>query len=200
MLQSLEVVKLVTGAGEPLIGRLLLFEALGTEFTELKVRRDPGLPDLRPERPRDRRYEDLGKFPDYELFCGAAGSRPTPARRPAARPRRRDLVVCPPMPKVKIPPVLRAQTGGESVVEVAGDDVGSVLRGLADVHPGVSGQLFDDAGELNRYVNVYLNDEDVRLLDGLGTAVSGLRHGRHPAGDGRRRPLTRLRESRRSDR
>jgi molybdopterin synthase sulfur carrier subunit len=77
------------------------------------------------------------------------------------------------MPKVKIPPVLRAQTGGESVVEVAGDDVGSVLRGLADVHLGVSGQLFDDAGELNRYVNVYLNDEDVRLLDGLGTAVSG---------------------------
>ncbi|HEU4803866.1 MAG TPA: MoaD/ThiS family protein [Solirubrobacterales bacterium] len=77
------------------------------------------------------------------------------------------------MPKVKIPPVLRAQTGGESVVDVAGDDVGSVLRGLADVHPGVSGQLFDDAGELNRYVNVYLNDEDVRLLDGLGTAVSG---------------------------
>jgi molybdopterin converting factor small subunit len=76
------------------------------------------------------------------------------------------------MPKVKIPPVLRAQTGGESVVDVAGDDVGSVLRGLADVHPGVSGQLFDDAGELNRYVNVYLNDEDVRLLEGLTTSVS----------------------------
>ena len=75
------------------------------------------------------------------------------------------------MPKVKIPPVLRAQTGGESVVEVAGDDVGSVLRGLAEVHPGVSGQLFDDAGELNRYVNVYLNDEDVRVLDGLATPV-----------------------------
>lgn len=76
------------------------------------------------------------------------------------------------MPKVKIPPVLRAQTGGESVVDVAGDDVGSVLRGLADVHPGVSGQLFDDAGELNRYVNVYLNDEDVRVLDGLDTGAS----------------------------
>ena len=76
------------------------------------------------------------------------------------------------MPKVKIPPVLRAQTGGESVVEVAGDDVGSVLRGLAEVHPGVSGQLFDDAGELNRYVNVYLNDEDVRVLGGLETTVA----------------------------
>ena len=76
------------------------------------------------------------------------------------------------MPKVKIPPVLRAQTGGESVVEIGGGDVGTVLRGLADAHPGVSGQLFDDAGELNRYVNVYLNDEDVRLLEGLTTSVS----------------------------
>lgn len=76
------------------------------------------------------------------------------------------------MPKVKIPPVLRAQTGGESLVEVGGGDVGAVLRALADAHPGVSTQLFDDAGELNRYVNVYLNDEDVRLLDGLGTSVA----------------------------
>ena len=75
------------------------------------------------------------------------------------------------MPNVKIPPVLRTQTGGESVVEVAGADVGSVLRALAEAHPGVQAQLFDDAGELNRYVNVYLNDEDVRLLDGLGTGV-----------------------------
>ena len=75
------------------------------------------------------------------------------------------------MPKVKIPPVLRAQTGGESVVEVEGGDVGAVLRGLAVAHPGVSGQLFDEAGELNRYVNVYLNDEDVRLLGGLQTSV-----------------------------
>ena len=76
------------------------------------------------------------------------------------------------MPKVKIPPVLRAQTAGESLVEVAGDDVGTVLRSLAEQHPDVSKQLFDDAGELNRYVNVYLNDEDVRLLDGLGTSAS----------------------------
>ncbi len=76
------------------------------------------------------------------------------------------------MPKVKIPPVLRAQTGGESLVEVDGDDIGAVLRGLAERHPEVSKQLFDDAGELNRYVNVYLNDEDVRLLSGLDTSVS----------------------------
>ncbi len=76
------------------------------------------------------------------------------------------------MPNVKIPPVLRAQTGGEPMVEVEGDDVDAVLRGLAERHPDVSKQLFDDGGDLNRYVNVYLNDEDVRLLDGLSTSVS----------------------------
>lgn len=75
------------------------------------------------------------------------------------------------MPSVKIPPVLRPQTGGEAVVEVAGSDVKAVLDALSEAHPGVSGQLFDDAGALNRYVNVYLNDEDVRLLDGLETSV-----------------------------
>jgi molybdopterin/thiamine biosynthesis adenylyltransferase/rhodanese-related sulfurtransferase len=68
MLQSLEVFKLVTGAGRPLIGRLLLFEALGTEFTELKVRRDPDCPICGPNAPQVA-DEDLGKFPDYELFC-----------------------------------------------------------------------------------------------------------------------------------
>ena len=68
MLQSLEVFKLVTGAGDPLIGRLLLFEALGTEFTELKVRRDPDCPICGPNAP-EIADEDLGKFPDYELFC-----------------------------------------------------------------------------------------------------------------------------------
>jgi sulfur-carrier protein len=76
------------------------------------------------------------------------------------------------MPKVKIPPVLRAQTGGESMVEADGGNVGDVLRNLTEAHPDLSRQLFDDAGALNRYVNVYLNDEDVRLLDGLDTSAN----------------------------
>ena len=75
------------------------------------------------------------------------------------------------MPTVKIPPVLRPQTGGESQVPIEGSDVGEVLRTLADQHPGTSKQLFAEDGELNRYVNVYLNDEDVRVLDGLATSV-----------------------------
>jgi MoaD family protein len=76
------------------------------------------------------------------------------------------------MPTVKIPPVLRPKTDGESEVAAAGETVGEVLAALADAHPETRGQLFADDGELNRYVNVYLNDEDVRVLDGLETSVS----------------------------
>jgi len=75
------------------------------------------------------------------------------------------------MPTVKIPPVLRAQTGGEAELQTPGSTVGEVLRSLAGAHPGTSSQLFADGGELNRYVNVYLNDEDVRVLQGLDTEV-----------------------------
>jgi len=76
------------------------------------------------------------------------------------------------MPTVKIPPVLRAHTGGEAEVGAEGATVGDVLRSLADRHPDTSEQLFSPDGELNRYVNVYLNDEDVRVLDGLDTPVA----------------------------
>jgi MoaD family protein len=77
------------------------------------------------------------------------------------------------MSTVKIPPVLRASTGGEKEVSAEGDNVGEVLFSLADQHPDTKGQLFGEDGTLNRYVNVYLNDEDVRVLDGLETAVKG---------------------------
>ena len=76
------------------------------------------------------------------------------------------------MSTVKIPPVLRASVGGAKEVEASGASVGDVLRALADQHPATESQLFSEAGDLNRYVNVYLNDEDVRVLDGLGTAVN----------------------------
>jgi molybdopterin/thiamine biosynthesis adenylyltransferase/rhodanese-related sulfurtransferase len=72
LLQATEVVKLVLGQGEPLIGRLLLYEALGATFTELKVRRDPECPvcSRDPETITD---EEMGVFPDYEAFCAASG-------------------------------------------------------------------------------------------------------------------------------
>jgi molybdopterin converting factor small subunit len=76
------------------------------------------------------------------------------------------------MATVKIPPVLRPRTGGEAEVAADGGTVGEVLEALASAHPDTRGQLFSDGGELNRYVNVYLNDEDVRVLEGLGTSVA----------------------------
>jgi molybdopterin synthase sulfur carrier subunit len=75
------------------------------------------------------------------------------------------------MATIKIPPVLRASVGGEKVLDGSGENVGEVLRGLASEHPATESQLFSADGQLNRYVNVYLNDEDVRVLDGLDTAV-----------------------------
>jgi len=75
------------------------------------------------------------------------------------------------MPSVKIPPVLRQHTGGATEVQAAGSDVGELLNALVSEYPETRPQLFSDEGELNRFVNVYLNDEDVRVLDGLGTAV-----------------------------
>jgi molybdopterin converting factor small subunit len=76
------------------------------------------------------------------------------------------------MATIKIPPVLRPSTGGEKEVSAEGDNVGAVLRALAVAHPQTESQLFGPDGGLNRYVNVYLNDEDVRVLDGLETKVS----------------------------
>ena len=75
------------------------------------------------------------------------------------------------MATVKIPPVLRAAVGGEKQLSAEGANVGEILRSLAETHPETQSQLFGADGGLNRYVNVYLNDEDVRVLDGLQTAV-----------------------------
>jgi molybdopterin/thiamine biosynthesis adenylyltransferase/rhodanese-related sulfurtransferase len=72
LLQATEVVKLIIGEGDPLIGRLLIYDALGATTTELKVRRDPECP-ICSRRPEEIRDDELGVFPDYEAFCAAAG-------------------------------------------------------------------------------------------------------------------------------
>jgi molybdopterin/thiamine biosynthesis adenylyltransferase len=72
LLQATEAIKLIIGEGEPLVGRLLLYEALGATFTELKVRRDPGCP-ICSRDPESITDDELGVFPDYEAFCAAAG-------------------------------------------------------------------------------------------------------------------------------
>jgi molybdopterin synthase sulfur carrier subunit len=76
------------------------------------------------------------------------------------------------MATIRIPPVLRPSVGGERQLTAEGSSVGEILRSVAEAHPDTQSQLFSTDGALNRYVNVYLNDEDVRVLDGLETAVS----------------------------
>src|ERR1700710_2694862 len=71
-LQANEVIKLILGKGDPLIGRLLLYDALGTRFTELKVRRDPECP-ICGEQAEEIPESEMGKFPDYDAFCAGAG-------------------------------------------------------------------------------------------------------------------------------
>jgi molybdopterin converting factor small subunit len=70
---------------------------------------------------------------------------------------------------VKVPAVLRAGAGGAKEVEASGDTIGEVLGSLVAAHPGLRDQLFTQDGELNRFVNVYLNGQDVRYLGGLDT-------------------------------
>jgi molybdopterin/thiamine biosynthesis adenylyltransferase/rhodanese-related sulfurtransferase len=72
LLQATEVVKLVIGEGDPLIGRLLLYDALAATFTEVKVHRDPDCP-ICSRDPSEISDDELGVFPDYEAFCAAAG-------------------------------------------------------------------------------------------------------------------------------
>lgn len=73
--------------------------------------------------------------------------------------------------KVKIPTQLRTLTDGAEEVDVTGSTLSEVIDELESRHPGVKERLMDDAGQLRRFVNVYLNDEDVRFLDGLGTTI-----------------------------
>ena len=72
---------------------------------------------------------------------------------------------------VRIPPVLRAAVGGERELEVPGSTVSEVLDALYERHPAVRTQLQTPEGELHRFVNVYLNDEDVRMMSWLDTEV-----------------------------
>jgi sulfur-carrier protein len=73
--------------------------------------------------------------------------------------------------KVRIPGSLREQVGGQSTLEVEGGTVQEILERLTAEHPGIRGRLLDDGGELRRFVNVFVDDEDIRHQDGIQTAV-----------------------------
>jgi sulfur-carrier protein len=72
---------------------------------------------------------------------------------------------------VRIPTTLRTLTGGKSEVSLEGDNVRDVLASLDGAHPGFSARLLDDDGNLRRFVNVFVADDDIRFLEGLDTPV-----------------------------
>ena len=75
------------------------------------------------------------------------------------------------MSAVRIPPTLRTSTSGEKLVQVGGSTIREVVDGLVAAYPALAPQLLDGEGGINRFVNVFLNDTDVRHLEGLDTAV-----------------------------
>ena len=72
---------------------------------------------------------------------------------------------------VRIPTILRTYTGGESEVSAAGTTLAEVLDDLDTSYAGIKGRILDDSGELRRFVNVYVGNDDVRFLDSLATAT-----------------------------
>jgi molybdopterin synthase sulfur carrier subunit len=73
---------------------------------------------------------------------------------------------------IRIPTQLRTFTGGSGEVQVEAANVGDALKALDAAHPGLADRLFDDSGQLRRFVNVFLADEDVRFLEGLATPIA----------------------------
>jgi sulfur-carrier protein len=73
--------------------------------------------------------------------------------------------------EIKLPTVLRAQADGQASVRVDGATVGDVFNNLIAQYPGLRGNLLDDNGGLHKFVNVYKDDDDIRYLDGLDTAL-----------------------------
>ena len=75
------------------------------------------------------------------------------------------------MPAVRLPTVLRTHAGGAAIVDAGGETIAQVLAWLESAYPGLVGQLRTPEGTAHRFVNVYLDDDDVRYLDGLDTKV-----------------------------
>ena len=74
--------------------------------------------------------------------------------------------------EVRLPTLLRSAAGGERTVAATGDTIGEVLADLQSTYPAMAGQVLTAGGELHRFVNVYVNDDDVRYLDKLATLVA----------------------------
>ena len=74
--------------------------------------------------------------------------------------------------EVRLPTLLRPHADGAASVSAEGATVGEVFSALTAAHPGLAGQLVDESGALHKFVNVYVNDDDIRYLEQLGTPVT----------------------------
>ena len=75
------------------------------------------------------------------------------------------------MIKVRIPTPLRPMTGGKNEVEIAGNTVAEIIDNLGTAHPGIKERLYDEEGEVRRFINIYVNEEDIRFLTGKETPL-----------------------------
>jgi len=73
--------------------------------------------------------------------------------------------------KVRIPTPLRSLTAGQSVVEITAKDIGEMIDRLDKQYPGIKNRLCDEANEIRRFVNIYVNEEDIRFKQGQATAL-----------------------------
>lgn len=72
---------------------------------------------------------------------------------------------------VRIPTPLRTVTGGQSEVQVEGSTISELIEKLAEAHPGIKERLYDERGEVRRFINIYVNEEDIRFLTGKDTPL-----------------------------
>jgi molybdopterin synthase sulfur carrier subunit len=75
------------------------------------------------------------------------------------------------MIKVRIPTPLRPMTGGKSEVELTGNTVSEIIENLGSAHPGIKERVYDEQGEIRRFINIYVNEEDIRFLTGKDTPL-----------------------------
>ena len=75
------------------------------------------------------------------------------------------------MIRVRVPTPLRPMTGGKSEVEIEGQTVGQLIDNLGSAHPGLKERIYDEKGEIRRFINIYVNEEDIRFLTGTDTPL-----------------------------
>ena len=156
-IQATEAIKLITGEGETLVGRLLLYDALHMDFQEVKIRWDADCPVCGKE-------PSITELIDYEAFCGVPHD-------PSDHTKRDGEGVPTTMVTVKLPTILRKHAGGEARVSADGATLRDMLANLEQQYPGITKNVLAEDGGLHRFINVYVNDEDVRYLGSLETEV-----------------------------